>query len=262
MKLLAIESSALVASAAIVTEDAVLAEYSTDLIKTHSETLMPMIEAVCTMTQTDLSTIDAIAVSKGPGSFTGLRIGAATAKGLALALDKKIIPVSSLAAMAYNFAGSEQLIVPMMDARRDQVYTGIYCFSREYINNGFSECEAVTEDLNTLPSGRNRFELKLKCILDDGPMSISELMEKLNAIGEDVIFFGDGVPVFKEKIEELAAFPYCFAPVNLSRQKASGLAAYALYESDPQNAIDAAYFSPDYYRLSQAERERKERNGN
>ena len=123
MKLLALESSGLVASAAIVEDDVLIAEYTTDFKKTHSQTLLPMVDEIVRMTETDLSTIDAIAVSAGPGSFTGLRIGAATAKGLCLALDKPLIAVPTLDALIYGVGPTEKLVVPIMDARRNQVYT-------------------------------------------------------------------------------------------------------------------------------------------
>ena len=100
MKILAIDSSGLVASVAVVEDDNLLAEYTINYKKTHSQTLLPMIDTVAQMIELDLKTIDAIAVSAGPGSFTGLRIGSATAKGLALALEKEIISVPTVDALA------------------------------------------------------------------------------------------------------------------------------------------------------------------
>ena len=102
MKILAIESSGLVASAAIVTEDTLLAEYTVNFKKTHSQTLLPMVDEIVRMVGLDLKEIDAIAVSAGPGSFTGLRIGSATAKGLGLALNKPVIPVPTTQGIAAN----------------------------------------------------------------------------------------------------------------------------------------------------------------
>ena len=125
MKLLAIDSSGLVASVAVATEDALLAEYTINYKKTHSQTLLPMLAEIVRMVEADMSEIDAIAVAAGPGSFTGLRIGSATAKGLGLALDKPIVPVPTLEGLAYNLSGTDRLICPMMDARRNQVYTGL-----------------------------------------------------------------------------------------------------------------------------------------
>ena len=130
MRILAIESSSLVASVAIVEDGVTLAEYTANFKMTHSQTLLPMIDSMVSLFGIDLSTIDAIAVSGGPGSFTGLRIGSATAKGLGLALDKPLIHVPTLDGTAYNLYGAKGLICPIMDARRNQVYTGIYRFEQ------------------------------------------------------------------------------------------------------------------------------------
>ena len=100
MKILALDSSGLVASVAVVSDDNLIGEYTINYKKTHSQTLLPMLDEVAKMTELDLKTIDFIAVSAGPGSFTGLRIGSATAKGLALALDKKIVSVPTVDALA------------------------------------------------------------------------------------------------------------------------------------------------------------------
>ena len=129
MRVLAIDSSGLTASVAIVEEEVTIAEYTVNYKKTHSQTLLPMIDEMVKMTETDLDTIDAIAVAGGPGSFTGLRIGSATAKGLGLALDKPLIHIPTVDGLAYNVYGCEDLICPIMDARRNQVYTGMYTFS-------------------------------------------------------------------------------------------------------------------------------------
>ena len=123
MKLLALDSSGLVASVAILDGETLVAEYTLNYKKTHSQTLLPMLDEIVKMTQTELSEMDAIAVAAGPGSFTGLRIGSATAKGLGLALNKPIISVPTLEGIACNFYGTDAIICPMMDARRQQVYT-------------------------------------------------------------------------------------------------------------------------------------------
>ena len=248
MKILAIESSGQVASAAILEDNKILAEYTTNFKITHSQTLMPMVSEICKMTETDLETIDAIAVSGGPGSFTGLRIGSAAAKGLALALDKPIIHVPTLDAMAYNLWGSLDLIVPIMDARRAQVYTGIYYFEGE----------------------------DLKTVLSASAMPIEELVELINAkitsteVQDEtlettafpefkrVIFLGDGVSTFKEVVKERAKFEVAFAPANLSEQRASSVAALAAVYYKEGRLTDADDEAPEYLRPSQAERERAE----
>lgn len=126
MRILGIESSSLVASTAIYEDGITMAEYTVDFKMTHSQTLLPMIDEMVKLVGIDLNTIDAIAVSGGPGSYTGLRIGSATAKGLGLALEKPLVHVPTMDAMAYNLYGTSALICPVMDARRGQVYTGLY----------------------------------------------------------------------------------------------------------------------------------------
>ena len=126
MKVLGIESAAGTVSLALVTDGILTAEYTVNHKKTHSQTLMPMLDEICKMTELDRGSLDAVAVSSGPGSFTGLRIGAATAKGIGMALRIPLIAVPTLAALAYNFWGTSALICPLMDARRGQVYQALY----------------------------------------------------------------------------------------------------------------------------------------
>jgi len=126
MKILGIDSSGLVASVAITEDDTLLGEYTLNYKKTHSQTLLPMLDELREMLELDLDSLDAIAVAAGPGSFTGLRIGSATAKGLGLALNKPLIAVPTVDALAFNLWGNKSFICPIMDARRNQTYTGLY----------------------------------------------------------------------------------------------------------------------------------------
>ena len=118
MKILAIDTSGLVGSVAISDGDILTALFSIQYKTTHSQILMPMISDIADKINLDLKSVDAIAIARGPGSFTGLRIGSATAKGLALAIDKPIIPIPTVDALAYNLYGNEKIICPMMDAKR------------------------------------------------------------------------------------------------------------------------------------------------
>ena len=140
MKILALDSSGLVASVAVVEDDNLLGEYTINYKKTHSQTLLPMLDEVAKMIELDLNSVDAIAVAAGPGSFTGLRIGSATAKGLGLALDKPIVSVPTVDALAYNLWGVSELVCPLMDARRQQAYTGLYAFSDGNMNTVLPQC--------------------------------------------------------------------------------------------------------------------------
>lgn len=231
MKILALDSSGLVASIAVTEDDNLLGEYTINHKKTHSQTLLPMLDEVVKMTELDLNTIDVIAVAAGPGSFTGLRIGSATAKGLALALDKKIVPVPTVDALAYNLCESAGIVCPLMDARRQQTYTGLYEFE-----NG-----------------------QMHTILPQCAVGIDEIVAKINKQKQTVNFLGDGVPVFKEYIKEHINVPYSFAPAHCSRQRAAAVAVLGGILYQKGMAEDAKDHAPVYLRLSQAERERKEK---
>lgn len=231
MKVLGIDSSGMVATVAVVEDTQMLAEYTINYKKTHSQTLLPMLDEVAKMMELDLNTIDAIAVAAGPGSFTGLRIGSATAKGLGLALKKPLVSVPTLEGIAYNFCGSEKVICPMMDARRSQVYTGIYEFQG-----------------NTL-----------KVLEDQMAVPVEEVLEKLNQTGREVILAGDGVPVYLELIEKNLKVPYLLAPAHLNRQRAGAVAVLGIQYAKEGKLESAMEHQPDYLRLSQAERERAQK---
>ena len=229
MRILALDSSGLVASVAAVEkieeEEQVIAEYTVNYKKTHSQTLLPMLDTVSDMIELDLKTIDAIAVAGGPGSFTGLRIGSATAKGLGLAMNKPLIHIPTI-------------VCPIMDARRGQVYTGIY----EFCGN------------------------ELVVLEDQMAISIEELGDHLKKYDKRIIFLGDGVPVFRARLtdeilaEEIkAGRDIQFAPANMNRQRAASVGTLGLRYYAAGKTETAMEHEPDYLRLSQAERERKER---
>lgn len=243
MRILALDSSGLVAAVAVVEEEQTVAEYTVNYKKTHSQTLLPMLDEVVKMTEMDMEKIDAIAVSGGPGSFTGLRIGSATAKGLGLALGKPLIHVPSLDALAYNLYGTCGIICPIMDARRKQVYTGLYRFS-DFASDGTDS-----------KSERSKMEI----VAPQMAIGVKELVEKLNDMGQPVTFLGDGVPMYREMIAEGMQVPYRFAPAHMNRQRAASVGALGM-EYYKQGKIEtAAQHQPDYLRVSQAEREREER---
>lgn len=231
MKILALDSSGLVASVAVMEDETMLAEFTMNYKKTHSQTLLPMLDEMAKMIELDLNTVDAIAVAGGPGSFTGLRIGSATAKGLGLALKKPLISIPTVDGLAYNLCGTEKIVCPLMDARRNQVYTGIY----EFEGNS------------------------LKVLEPQMAVDISVIAEKLNTLGREVIFLGDGYPVYEKKLEELMRVPYMAAPPHMSRQRAGALAALAFAYAKEGKTESAKEHQPDYLRLSQAERERAEK---
>lgn len=243
MRVLAIDSSGLTATVAVVEDTQTVAEYTINYKKTHSQTLLPMIDEVVKMTELDLNTIDAIAVAGGPGSFTGLRIGSATAKGLGLALNKPLIHVPTVDGLAYNVYGCEDIICPIMDARRNQVYTGIYTFSKK----------AGTKE------GSNLVEPVFQVIKMQMAVSIEELAERLNRYRRPVVFLGDGVPVYEQLLAEKLTVPYSFAPAYMNRQRAAVVGTLGIQYYKAGKFETAEEHRPDYLRVSQAERERAQR---
>ncbi len=222
MKILAIESSAKAASVAIADGGKILAEMFINTGLKHSVTIMPAIEELCKATGINVSDMDRIAISRGPGSFTGLRIGMAVAKGLAWASDIPCCAVSTLEAAAINVAHMEGIICAVMDARAGQVYNAI-----------FSAKGGV-----------------LTRLCEDRAISIQDLLRELSE-KKDVIFVGDGADICYN--ESHGAFS--IVPEHLKYQRASGVALLA----PDAETISAEALAPEYIRLPQAERERLER---
>ena len=235
MKILGLDSSGLVASVAIVDGEELIAEYTINYKKTHSQTLLPMLEELREMTELDMSTLDAVAIASGPGSFTGLRIGSATAKGLGLALNKPLVEVPTLEGLAWNLWGTDRIVCPLMDARREQVYTAAYAF---------------------LPEGEG---FRLHTLIEQNPMDIREILKMLEELGRPVTFLGDGVPVYQRVIREQKGLEYAFAPAGSNRQRAASIAALGAVYFAQGRRVSAADHRPEYLRRSQAEREAADR---
>lgn len=226
MLVLALESSAKAASVALMQDDVLICQYSQCSGLTHSRTLLPMVEDMLKNSDTILADVDLIAVAHGPGSFTGIRIGVSTVKGLAWASDKKCVGVSTLAAMAWHGVSSGGLVCPVMDARRSQVYNAL-------------------------------FEIKDGCperLCADRAIALSELAAELKAKNREVFLVGDGAVISYEYLKN-EGIACRVAPQNLLYQSAWGVGMEAL-RSKPGTADELL---PVYLRLSQAERERQER---
>ena len=230
MKLIALDSSGGVASVALLTDGKLLGEYSIDHKSTHSQTLLPMLDELCRRTAYVPAESDAIAVASGPGSFTGLRIGAAAVKGMAMALNIPVLPVPTLEGLCYRAMEWQGLICPMMDARRQQVYSGIFRFEKG----------------------------SLMSLYPAEALSAEEQLRRLNEAGEAVYLLGDGTDACRELIASELKCEYRIAPQPLRYQSAAavGLRASELGEAA---FVSAAAFVPVYLRRSQAEREREER---
>ena len=263
MKILGIDSSGMTASVAIVTDDQLMAEFTINNKRTHSETLLPMIDKMMNMAEVQPEELTAIAIASGPGSFTGLRIGAATAKGLALALDIPIVPVPTLEGLAYNLSGEKRLVVSVMDARRNEVYAGAY-----EVDDTVGVCEADGE--NTAVAGESmendgaadddvKRSCGLKTVLAEEALPVTELFNELNKLGREVIFVGDGIPVIKKILaEEGLTVPYSFASVQNERQRGASIAYLGKKYFEVGKAVNSDDFAPEYLRKSQAERVRDE----
>ena len=232
MNILALDSSGAVASVAVFCDGRIRGEYSLNHKLTHSQTIMPMMDELVKRAEYDIQDTDVIAVAAGPGSFTGLRIGAAAAKGMAFALGAKIMPVPTLEGLSYQFWGASSLICPMMDARRSQIYSGIYAFE-----NG-----------------------SLKTICDGEAVALEEQLERLKAAEGKVIFLGDGVDVHMEAVRESLGERCVIAPAHRRYQSAACIAQCAAdMIAAGRTLMPAEDFAPEYLRRSQAEREREER---
>ncbi len=230
MNILAVESSGMVAAVSVVRKDRVMGEFFLDNRRNHSQQLMPLIERLMDDLDMKLKDIHVFAASKGPGSFTGLRIGIAIVKGLAQATDKPVVGVPTLDGLAYNLWSRNGLICPIMDARREQVYTSVY---RSRVGGEFDGSPDRIDEYMAIP--------------------VSELIEKLKMYDEPVMFNGDGVdtywPIIKEELGEKAIR----APINLMVQRASSIALLAQNMAISGNVQSYVDLVPFYLRKSQAE---------
>lgn len=233
MKILALESSATACSVALCEDEKLIAQTFQNSGLTHSRTLMPMVESLLAQCDRTLDDVDVVAVAAGPGSFTGLRIGVATAKGLAWAGDKPCAPCSTLESMAWQLAHVDGIIIAAMDARRNQVYNAVF---------------------------RAR-DGQLERLTPDRAIGLAELEEEINKLEELKILVGDGAQLcyneWQERMENLR-----LAPVHLRWQTAWGVARAALELAWTDGLVSGEQLAPVYHRLSQAERERlaKEQN--
>lgn len=228
MKILSLDSSATVASVALFDNDKLLSEFTINNGNTHSETLLPMVETVLKTYGITPKEIDAFAATTGPGSFTGVRIGAATIKGLAFATNKPCIEVSTLEAIAENLSILDGLICPVMNARRSQVYTALF---------------------------RSK-DGRLSRLMDDSAISIEELDNLLSAYGEPVSLAGDGYDI---TIEGLKLTKVLTTPERLRHQSAASVAAVAYRQLSNGNTVSDKELKVTYLRPSQAERTRLEK---
>ena len=223
MRILAIDSTANTSTVAVLEDDRLLSLFSANIKNTHSETLLPMVKSVLDTLKLTPNDIDAFAVSEGPGSFTGVRIGVATVKGLAFGKDKKCVGVSTIEALAQNLEGFEGIVCPIMNARRGQVYTGAFL-------NG-------------------------KRIVEDQCMMLCDLIPVLEAYGVPIHFVGDGYSL----IEKMENPLFAKTPEMLRYQNAFSVGKVAYAKLTRGEFTSDEGLRVEYLRKAQAEREREEK---
>lgn len=227
MKILAIDTSSIVATCAIMDDNKLIGEYILNHKRTHSQKLMPLIRDILSGCELGPEDIDVYAAAIGPGSFTGLRIGLATIKALAHAVDKPVVGIPTMDALAFNIPYGEGIIVPIMDARRDRVYTGIY----KWEDGDF-------------------YVLHKQTVLE-----VDELIKILKDRNERIIFNGDGTLSFRDRLIEALGERVLFAPKHSNMARASSVAELAMKKAEEGKVESYFKLAPEYMRKSQAERQ-------
>lgn len=226
MLILAIDTSATAASVCLAREDKILGSFYTNTALTHSQTLVPMVEQVLKTTRIDVDELDYIAVNAGPGSFTGVRIGVAAAKGLAFKNNLACVSVSTLESMAYNMLSSDCVVCAVMDARCSQVYNALFKISGD----------------------------KVERLCEDRALALSELKPELEQINDKIILVGDGAELTAKYLDNTLSNVF-LSPVNNRIQNASSTALAAFKSVCENKTITPAELMPTYLRLPQAQRE-------
>ena len=225
MKVLAIDTSGPNCSVAVLDEQKVIGSFTINIGKTHSETLLPLVDELLKFIGLELSEIDIFACCIGPGSFTGIRIGISTIKGFALSLNKPVISISALEGLAYNVTHFDGIICSILNANNNNVYSALYKLE------GYPK---MTEDYFT--------------------DSIDSLIEEIKKKKEKVLFIGDGAIAYKEKIQNKLSEQAIFVSHHLNEQSSVSIARAALYKYSKGDVGDAFNIQPLYLRKSQAER--------
>jgi tRNA threonylcarbamoyladenosine biosynthesis protein TsaB len=231
MLLFGIDTCCMAATAALVDDKKLVAETTVNRGKTHSEKMMPQVEEMFKIAELDPGDVDAYAAAVGPGSFTGVRIGVATAKAMAQAVQKPCVAVSTLEALAYSSRLFDGVVSPILDARRDQVYNALFDCGKD---------------------GTKR-------MCDDRALALADLLDELEGIGKDILFVGDGIFVFEDEIKARLGDRAIFAPKTISMNLGGAVAELGLEKFKKGEVVTYAELVPSYVRLSQAERDRLEK---
>ena len=232
MLTLGIDTCCMASTAAVTDGDKLIAQTVINQNKTHSQMMLPQIEAMLNLAGIDPCDIELFAAAVGPGSFTGVRIGVATIKGMAQATQKPCVAVSTLKALAYSSAFFDGIAAPILDARRGQVYNALF------------DCKGG----------------KIMRLTEDRALPLDELLAELKQLGKPTIFMGDATFVFKQEIQDVLGDKALFAPVTTSMNLGGAVAALGEEEFKNGKAVSYSELVPAYVRLSQAERDLLEKN--
>lgn len=230
MRILAIDTSTAAASAALIEDGTLCCEYILNDGKKHSEKLITLIDMVIKSCGLEVSDIDVFACSTGPGSFTGLRVGASAIKGMAQALDKVVIGVPTLDSLAFNLWGYKGYVCPILDAQRNMVYASLYAFEAD----------------------------DMAKIKDFYAIEVSELMKELSSFDKNIVFLGDGISIFRKEIKESLGKAR-FAPAGFIYPRASSVASLAVFKYGKGEISKYSDLKIHYIRKSQAEVEYEKR---
>ncbi len=230
MLIFGIDTCCNAATAALLEDDRLVAQTIINSGKTHSQKMMPQIEQMFQQAEKKVEDVDCFAAAVGPGSFTGVRIGVATVKAMAQAVQKPCVAVSTLHGLANNLSVFDGIICPILDARREQVYNALF------------------------RGGRS-----LERLCQDRALGVEELLRELKEESAPILFCGDGVPVFREKILEVLGEKAMFAPIMQNMNLGASVAEIGLAMAKQGKTVEYGELVPQYVRLSQAERERYEK---
>ena len=254
MIVLAMDTSTRTGSVAVAEEDGLIAEYALNIAETHTSRLMPMIDEVLKDANLTITGVDAIAVGLGPGSFTGLRIGIATAKALAMALNKPIVGIPTLDALAHNLPCTSNLICPILDAKRGEIYAALYR------RHGYT-LEKLTENL-VLPMrellskiSNIKYQIReavLPSAVSKRQIKNSQLL-KYSKIDEKITFLGDAINIYRDLIEQELGKKASFAPHYLRLPRAGNVADLAFKRLKAGEECDLHRIKPLYVRRAEAE---------
>ncbi len=222
-RILAADTSAKTATVALFENGVMIAEYTQNIGLTHSEGFLPLVESMLKETKRELCEIDYFAITNGPGSFTGLRIGVATVKGLAHAVNKPLVEISTLDALSENVPHFSGYVCPMLDARRQEVYAAVY-------KDG-------------------------KKLMEDTPLPLTELFAFLKEHRGKVLFLGDGAVNYRDVIQKALPKKAVFAPAHLTLQRASSVGIAAMQQIENENTVSYADISIRYLKASQPEQQ-------